>query len=518
MKRFIEHPAAVPLLVAGVAAIAAALRVAVATQDLFADELATHWIVSSSDGVGDVVRTVSTTAEITPPLSFVLSWMAARIDLSAEMLRLPSLIAGIATIPIVYAVGARTVGREAGLLACVITALSPFMIFYSAEARGYGLLMALVLLSTLSMLLAIDRGQRRWWVAYACFVCASAYTHYTSIFVLAVQVLWVLWAHPPCRRAMLLASAAAALAFLPWIPGLRGDLDSPTTEILGALSPFTPSSIKLSLGHWAIGFPYANVTPLHELPGTLALVLLGATLLLAGAGLVAVRDRLRRWLLQGDRRLLLLMALALATPLGEAAASLIGSNIFGTRSLAASWPYLALAGAGLLGLAPVRLRYPAAALAVAAFAMGAVKMVSPEHERPNFDEVADYAGRRGGAVVDVAAFTPGPLANFDVSTPGVPVLRLNIPEEDASPFDYGDRPPDPARVARRAVRAAAGGPITLVTTRSGNPIAGARPGLASQAADRFVAALPPSYELRERRSFEGMLELAASVYERRPTR
>ena len=65
------------------------------------------------------------------------------------------------------------------------------MIYYSAEARGYGLMMFLLLGSTLSMLLAVDRGGRRWWIVYAVFTCATAYTHYTSVFVIATQFVWV---------------------------------------------------------------------------------------------------------------------------------------------------------------------------------------------------------------------------------------------------------------------------------------------------------------------------------------
>ena len=41
-------------------------------------------------------------AEITPPLSFLLIWLTSRAGHSPELLRLPSLIAGTATIPVVY--------------------------------------------------------------------------------------------------------------------------------------------------------------------------------------------------------------------------------------------------------------------------------------------------------------------------------------------------------------------------------------------------------------------------------
>ena len=113
-----------------------ALRLAVAYQSLFADELSTRWVVAGHS-LGDVISIVHTDAEITPPLSFVASWLATRVALTPELLRAPSLVAGAVTIPLVYAVGVRTVGRRAAIVAAALTALSPFMVYYSAEARGY---------------------------------------------------------------------------------------------------------------------------------------------------------------------------------------------------------------------------------------------------------------------------------------------------------------------------------------------------------------------------------------------
>ena len=150
-----------PLTVACVAVLTAvglALRLAIAGQSLFADELSTYWIVSTN-GLGGVVSTVHTDAEITPPLSFVLAWLTTRLELTPELLRAPSLIAGSAAIPLIYLVGLRTVGRGAALVATALCALSPFMIFYSTEARGYALAITLVLGSTLALLVALDDGR-----------------------------------------------------------------------------------------------------------------------------------------------------------------------------------------------------------------------------------------------------------------------------------------------------------------------------------------------------------------------
>src|SRR6267154_3413805 len=128
------------LVVAALTVGGAVLRVIVARQSVFADELSTYWI-SATHGLGGVLSLLYSTgrihhAEITPPLSFLASWLTTRLGKSPELLRLPALIAGTATIPLIYLLGLRTLPRRAALLSTALTALSPFMIYYSAEARA----------------------------------------------------------------------------------------------------------------------------------------------------------------------------------------------------------------------------------------------------------------------------------------------------------------------------------------------------------------------------------------------
>ena len=183
-------------------------------------------------------------AEITPPLYFVAPWLTTQLGLTPELLRAPSLLAGVATIPLIYLVGLRTVGRPAALVAATLTTLSPFMIFYSAEARGYALAMALVLLSTLALLAAVDDGRARWWVVYAAATWGAMYTHYTVVFVLVAQLLLAALGHP--RGAP--GGAAGQRRRGGRLPALAhrvgADLESPTTDILSALAPFTADTVS----------------------------------------------------------------------------------------------------------------------------------------------------------------------------------------------------------------------------------------------------------------------------------
>src|SRR3954466_14816754 len=60
-------------IVAVVTVLGAVLRLLAARDALFADELSTYWIVTTH-GLGGVLSTVHSNAEITPPLYFVAAW------------------------------------------------------------------------------------------------------------------------------------------------------------------------------------------------------------------------------------------------------------------------------------------------------------------------------------------------------------------------------------------------------------------------------------------------------------
>ena len=51
--------------------------------------------------------------ENTPPLHFTLAWLTSQFGDPAATIRLPSIVFGAATVPVVYAFGRRTVGRSA---------------------------------------------------------------------------------------------------------------------------------------------------------------------------------------------------------------------------------------------------------------------------------------------------------------------------------------------------------------------------------------------------------------------
>lgn len=488
--------------------VGATLRILVARQSLYGDEVATYWDVSSHGLWGLISALHGTHIEITPPLFFIAAWFTRQLGHAPLLLRLPSLIAGTLTIPAVYVLGLRTIGRLPALVACALSAVAPFMVYYSAEARAYGLMMLLVVVSTLSMLQALESGRRRWWIAYGVCSCAAAYTHYTCVFYLVGQFGWLVWLHPAARRPALLANLGAILGLLPWVSAILNAQSSYTTEIMSILSPFSLHDVRIYLEHWAIGHPYPGAGGIGEFPGPVALTLLAGAALLA---LVGLRLRLRpRGRSAGAHRLFgrrpaLVVVLLASVPVGEALQSAVGTHVFGVRNLAASWPALALLSAALLAAAP-GLRAAAIGLAITGFAIGGIKMAAGGRwARPDVQAAASFLAREahpGDAVIDDSGVTPGPLTALDTGV-RIPyrTFRATLPQESSHPFTFGDPRVPFAHAVQEALMAARSGRLFVISAfpRGGQPL---RPSL--PAGFRLVnQALQPGILMMSEQAYAG---------------
>ena len=512
------------LAVAGLTLLGFAIRLANFDQSLLGDELSTYWIIHGHS-LGDVLSSVRSNDEITPPLYFILGWLSLKVNSDPEWVRLPSLLAGTATIPLVYLLGARTVGRAAGLVACAVFALSPFMIYYSDEARSYALMIALLVGSTIALLIALETARARWWALYAACSCGALLSHYTCVFPLAAQFLWVLWAHREAARPLLLANLGALVGFAPWIPGFIADNNSPTTAILSALQPFTFGAVRFAIENWAIGYPYVN---LDTAPGHVAGVLILAGLVIAAAA-ASLRGwrRLRRSrmragaaLRQIPPRIVLVALLALATPVGEAIYSVFGTNLLGARNLNASWPGLALAIGGIVTAAGAPLSLLCGALVLSGFAVAGVKTLDSDLARTDYAGAAALIEDRwkpGDVVVDAAPLTPVPLTGLDVYLPQTrPEFRPGLPVSE-HPFMVGDPVPPVNRVIGHAIASGRGHAIFLVTHVSSDALSNQVPRTAalrreSQSnAGRLLRRLPSGFAVAERKYLPGVAPLAVFV-------
>jgi mannosyltransferase len=390
-------------IVAGLTVLAAALRFAtLGVQSYHHDEIVTASRVLR-DGFWHAMDAVGF-SESAPPLYYALAWVWTQLTGTGEFgLRSLSALAGVATVPVAYALGAELRGRRAGIAAAALVAVNPMLLWYSQEARGYALLAFLTALAALYFVRALDdaeedvpvlsrpygrlrtgtsEGQRRNLMLWGVASALALATHYFAIFPIALEAAWLL------RRR-----GREALAGL-WIVVLAGL----------ALAPLAVHQMSLrhaewigerSLGHrlWEAGVTFVVgetgdiiARPETVLPAVVPLLAcLAALLLLAMRGNRAER--------RAGGRMLAIAAATVAVPLGLALLSVGKDYVLARNLIPALAPLLVAVAIG--ATLPSARRSGAAIASVAVlYSLGfsVWASVSPALQRPDWDAVAVRLG------------------------------------------------------------------------------------------------------------------------------
>jgi uncharacterized membrane protein len=370
------------LILGGLILAALVLRASQIHQSLLGDEVFTFQDINGRS-FGAVLTTVHSGGENSPPLYFLLAWLSAKLGDPTVWIRLPSIVLGTATVPVIYAIGRRTVGGTGALIAAAMFALTPFTVYYGNEARPYATMTFFVALSTLALLCAVEGESRWWWVVYVLAAAAAAYSHYTCVFVLAVQGMWSLWA---CRDRIgkaLAANLIAAVLYLPWVPELRGK----ALAVIGALYPLGVHRVLTDLLRPIPGHPGAPLSAIPTVPGLVAV----AVCTLVGIAFLARDVSLSR--LQLPVHLPLLIALTLATPVGLLLYSILDTDLWLPRGLSASIPAATLVLGAFLAAPPRRVVVVVVTVVLGVMVAGTIRSFDTQYSRPPFRQMASYLDR-----------------------------------------------------------------------------------------------------------------------------
>ena len=330
-SRMLEHPGRVVALLT-----ALGLGLHFATLDargFWIDEAITIDFIRGS--LGDVVDRLGRYTYDQPPLYYLLAWAWAKPFGTGEVgLRSLPAILGALTIPVAYFAAAELFSRRAGLVAALLTALSPLVVWHSQDARPYALV---ILLGGLSFALCVRLVKdRRAWVA-ASWALASVLAmaaHYAVGFLVAAEVVWLLFTLRRWDRAALGVLAAIAVV-------LAGVL---------FLEDYQTSGGSADSGSWA-DENYSVASKLLQVPAQLLvgyqpplqLFAAGAAVLLAACilGLLVVRgDSSER---SAAKMAVFVCAVGVCVPMLLAATGELSTLT--TRYLVGAWVPLAVIGA-----------------------------------------------------------------------------------------------------------------------------------------------------------------------------
>lgn len=233
---------------------------------------------------------------------------------SAWSVRLPAVAFGVATVPMLYALGTRVTSRVEALAAAALLTFSYHHVWFSQNARGYTALAFFAVLSTVLLLQAMRSTAWRWWVWYGIVAGLAAYTHLTFVFtaiaqavVMALAVLgWpgrdrqLNWRGPALGFA--LAAGLTILLYLPMFTQVAAFFLHKQSNLRGISSP-----------SWALGEAIRNLRL-----GFGGLFGMGLAILVGGAavGLAGAVSYAR----QNARTFLLLTLPAVVTVMGAFAA------------------------------------------------------------------------------------------------------------------------------------------------------------------------------------------------------
>lgn len=368
-------------------------------------------------------------SESTPPLYYCIAWVWVRVFGHGEAgLRSLSAVGGVATVPFVYAAGAKLLSVRGGLIAAALAACNPLLIWYSQEARAYSLLVLLCAISLLAFSYLLERPSRGPAAAWAVASGLALATEYYALLLVVPEALWLLYRHRRNR------SVQAGIAFV----GLCGL----------ALIPLVVRENQNGLSHWIARYSLARrlrqVVPqftigfgspaYHVLePIALALAVFGVVLLLTRrAGLERRGALLAGGIALGGLVLNLLLVAG-------------GIDDLLTRNLLALWIPAAIAVAGGFSIGRPRLLGIGAVTALCAIGLAAAVGVArtQDLQRPDWRKVAALLGTKptgpaatGGREILVQRYKDlEPLGLYLPGLTFVPNHRARVSEFDVVAFN-----------------------------------------------------------------------------------
>lgn len=195
-------------------------------QSLWNDELSS-WRRSGFSSLTEVID-LGVRPDVHPPgYQIILFYVERYMGDSETILRLPSAIAGIVSILIIFLIGKQLYSYKEGLIAATLLAILQAPIFYSQEARAYSLLMLTTLLAAYFWIAIITHLKKETKIplyltlAYIFTGIFASYLHYYGLFFIGLQGIGIVFFAPRKRQTFFYIFAVYTvilLVYLPWIP------------------------------------------------------------------------------------------------------------------------------------------------------------------------------------------------------------------------------------------------------------------------------------------------------------
>lgn len=176
----------------------------------------TQWMLFVSGTLQDLLKHIIYIAK--PPLFgfFLYFWQGVGQD--EFILRLLPVIFGLLSIVVTYKLGKILFDRRTALIASFIVSINPFHVYYSQELTHYSAAVFLILCSIYYFIRALNEDKMHLWCKYILFTALSLYVHYSFLFLLISENLYLIFSrHAHLRKKWFISQGILSVVFLPWV-------------------------------------------------------------------------------------------------------------------------------------------------------------------------------------------------------------------------------------------------------------------------------------------------------------
>lgn len=265
-----------------------------------------------------------TARDVHPPLYYLALHFWTNLFGTSELAaRSLSVVAILGVMTLMFFIVRWLFGHGAARLSLVFMALAPFLIRYGQEARMYALVAFLLTLATYLLVRTVMTHHYKLLYLYGLVMALAFYTHYYTIFMIAVHWAYVIIqsirlarGHKPLIKNIhwWAGNILTVGLFLPWLPIAYKQF----TRVQGGfwISPVDATTLPGTLENWLRFNHFHVASTIRVGAGILLLGLIAATL---------IRDRVH------TRRVLLLAMWALAAPFAVFVVSALSRPVYVDR-------------------------------------------------------------------------------------------------------------------------------------------------------------------------------------------
>ncbi len=271
-------PPASRRLLAGIVLLGAFLRVFhLGHQSLWIDEILTLIVATPKPGypIWQLLR-----HNIHGPLHTFVVFLFRQVSTADAWLRLPSALAGIASVPLLYVWVRRRFGERVALGSAFLLAINPLHVFYSQELRNYAFLVFFVMAACVQLDRVCERWSKGRALGLAALVAAAVLSNFSATFAFMAQTLAYGKRAGVSRRSLSRwagITVVVAALISPWIyrvttyvdferlatPVLPGELDA--SQRLRGETTFRPEAVPYAAFGYSVGFSLGpSLRELHD--------------------------------------------------------------------------------------------------------------------------------------------------------------------------------------------------------------------------------------------------------------